>query len=404
MVDAAEEARASLRQWPPAIAALYNEEVLRRLYKEQHFMFLLGLLVSLSTILVDVLVQPEKAEHGAILRVLAIAPVTMLGLLAGSRGWRHILAFCVGASPIAFIAVLAHFSFLLPAEMGVRYLYGGALVLGLGNVVLPYSLRGLVIFDVGALFVMALMMLLEGPQALLGNADVLVVGALVAAATLPIAARFEKLRQGNFLLALRARIIGGELLAANRALHTLSETDALTEIANRRHFERVFESRIVAPGESGTGADLIAIMMIDLDHFKAFNDTHGHQAGDYCLKQVAMALTELFLEAGGIVARYGGEEFIAAVRMRDPEEVLSIAEEARRTIADALVPAHEHGRSMITATIGIGMAPACAHLPREELIEMADAALYSGKAQGRNRVEVVQAEAAFGDVMSQRIR
>ncbi len=396
MVQSVQQAGAPLRQWPKEITRLYHKEVSQRLSNEQHFLFLLGLLVCLSTIFVDVLVQPSMAQHGAILRVLAIAPVTMLGLYAGARGWRNILAFCVGAAPIAFIAVLVHFAFLLPAELCVRYLYGAVLVIGLGNVILPYSLRGLAIFDCTALFVLGISMALAGTQAISNNVDVLVVGALVSVATLPIAARFEKLRQDNFLLALGARIVGRELLDANRALRALSETDALTGIANRRRFERVFDEKITAPGDHGRGSDTIAVMMIDLDHFKAFNDTHGHQSGDHCLVLVASALTELFEEAGGTLARYGGEEFIGAARKRRREEALALAEAARLIIAEELRPAHERERSMITATVGVGIAPAEARLPIEELIEMADAALYAGKAAGRNRVELVEAEPAFG--------
>jgi diguanylate cyclase (GGDEF)-like protein len=238
-------------------------------------------------------------------------------------------------------------------------------------------------------------MALQGWDGFLDRVDFLVVFALIAGATLVVAARFENLRQHNFLLTLRARIASRELRMANRALRTLSESDPLTGIANRRGFEQAFEREILAPSTNGRPDDTIALMMIDLDHFKRFNDTHGHQAGDSCLQLVADALQEVFNKSGGIVGRYGGEEFIAALRHRDADAVRAIAEKARRTIADALTPAEGMKRSLITASIGVGMAPAAAMLPREELIEMADAALYTGKDSGRNRVEFVEAEAAF---------
>ncbi len=395
-VESVERDSVPLRRWPAAIAELYYQEIVQRIYREEHFLFLLGLLMCLATIAVDVIVNPGMAKEGAVLRVLVVAPLTLIGLIAGARGWSQVLAFCVGASPIAFIAVVVHLAVHLPPDLAPRYIHATILLVGLANVILPYSLRGLVIFDVSAMLVTAAMLLLGGTDNLAQHADTLVILALVAAATLPVAARFEKLRQRNFLLTLRARIFSRELLKANRALHVLSQSDPLTGIANRRGFESQFETAIVAPGENGRANDLIALMMIDLDFFKAFNDAHGHQAGDSCLKLVANALTDIFDSADGVVGRYGGEEFVAALRTRDRAVILAVAEEVRRTIATVLTPVDEADRSLVTASIGVAIAPASAMLPREELLEMADAALYSGKDRGRNRVEVVEAEVAFG--------
>lgn len=392
-VEALGRARVPLRKWPADVAELYREEVVRRLYREEHFLFLLGLLVCLTTIAIDLLVQPSLAEQGAVLRVLAIAPITFLGLIAGARHWTQVLAFCVGAAPIAFIAVIAHLGTQMPADIAPRYFTATILLVGIGNIILPYSMRGLVIFDLAALTAFAGVLAAWGQ--FYQNVDTLVVFAIVGAATLPVASRFEKLRQSNFLLTLRARLIGQELAEANSSLIVLSETDPLTGIANRRRFERDFEKAIFAPGEHGRAADKIAIMMIDLDHFKQFNDTHGHQSGDYCLQLVANTLRELLEDAGGIAARYGGEEFIAAVRTDSLSNILDLAEAARLAIAATLNTVNESERALVTASIGVGVAPAGALLPREELIEMADAALYGCKKNGRNRVEVVEAEKAF---------
>ncbi|WP_337661319.1 GGDEF domain-containing protein [Erythrobacter sp. Alg231-14] len=385
-----------LRQWPAAVAELYHATVTSRLYQEGHFLFLLGLLTCLATIVVDVLINPAMVPEGVALRVLAVAPLTLLGLMAGTRGWTNLLAFCVGASPIAFIAVVVHLAVHLPPDLSPRYINATILIVGLANVMLPYSLRGLIIFDLSALVVAMLMLVLGGVDFATQHLDTIALFTLVAGATIPVASQFESLRQSNFLLTLRAQCAGRELLEANAALHTLSETDPLTGISNRRSFERQFETDIVAPGFNGRIDDRIALMMIDLDHFKSFNDAHGHQAGDSCLKLVAKALVDIFDEAGGVVARYGGEEFVAALRVRDSKEIVAVAEDVRRSIATVLTPVSESDRSLITASIGVGVAPASAMLPREELIEMADAALYSGKDAGRNRVEVVEAEPAFG--------
>ncbi len=395
MVDSIDRGGTRIYSWPKAIVDLYHDEIVRRLYREQHFLFLLGLLMCLATVAIDVIFNPAMVKEGVTLRVLGVAPLTILGLYAGARGWTHLLAFCVGAAPIAFIAVIVHLAVHLPPDIAPRYLLATTLLVGLANIMLPYSLRGLVIFDVTALLVTAAMLTLNGIATLAYHADTVFIFILVAAATLPIAARFEKFRQNNFLLTLRARISSRELLKANRALIKLSKTDPLTGIPNRRCFEHEFDTSIIAPGERGRAADQIGLMMIDLDHFKAFNDAHGHQAGDSCLKLVAHSLVDIFDEVGGIVARYGGEEFIAAVRMRDSAAINATAEDVRQIVASVLTPVSQSDRSLVTASIGVGIAPASAMLAREELIEMADAALYSGKDGGRNRVEVVEAEAAF---------
>ena len=394
-IEAARKHGTPLRDWPKAAANLYREEITRRIYREQHFLFLVGLLTCLATIVIDILVNPAMVMEGAVLRILAVAPLTMVGLLAGARGWTSVLKFCVGASPIAFIAVVVQLGFMLPPELASRYLNATILLIGLANVMLPYSLRGLVVFDCAALLVTAGIIAVNAPQGIGAHIDQITVFALVAAATLPIAARFERLLQNNFLLTLRARIFGRELLEANRNLRSLSETDPLTGIPNRRWFELQFDARILAPGEKGRGTDSIGLLLIDLDHFKAFNDSHGHQAGDYCLTLVAEALRDVIESKGGIAARYGGEEFVGAVRVTDKSTIVELAEDVRGAIADVLAPADKRRSPMVTTSVGVGIAPAAAKLPREELIEMADAALYAAKDRGRNRVEVVEAEAAF---------
>jgi diguanylate cyclase (GGDEF)-like protein len=336
-------------------------------------------------------------REGLLLRLLAVAPITLLGLIAGVRRWPQTLAFCVGASPIAFMAVIIHLSLYLPPEYAARYLVATVLVVGLGNIMLPYSLRGLLVYDGSAILVAMAVLAANDSAGLLNYLDYLILLALVGAATLPIAHRYESLRQHNFLLNLRARIVSHELFNANQALHILSESDPLTGIANRRCFEREFDELVAASRAAAAYSeqDRIAVMMIDLDYFKSFNDTHGHQAGDACLCLVANSLQSLFDEAGGIVARYGGEEFIAAFCVTDTGTAQTLGEEVRETIATVLMPVSEQDRSLVTASIGVGIAPVAADLPREELIEMADAALYSAKGRGRNRVEWTEAEIAF---------
>ena len=173
---------------------------------------------------------------------------------------------------------------------------------------------------------------------------------------------------------------------ANRALRRLSSLDGLTGIANRRQFDEVLdlEWRRAHRGEMP-----VSLLMIDIDHFKTFNDAHGHQRGDDYLKAIAAALRDGLNRPGDLVARYGGEEFTVILPATDEEGTLSCAERLREAVIALSLP-HERSGAPITATVSIGAATA---RPREgsssaTLIAAADEALYRAKSEGRNRVRV----------------
>lgn len=161
------------------------------------------------------------------------------------------------------------------------------------------------------------------------------------------------------------------LLAEVRAL---AITDPLTGLANRRHLDNVLE-RSTAQVRRGNGT--LALMMIDIDHFKSLNDTHGHQMGDEVLRRVARAL-ESDLRAGDLAARYGGEEFSIVMPGSRADDLAAAAERVRRTIMqmDSPVP--------VTVSIGVAWAPEHG-LSRDALVKAADDALYRAKEGGRNR-------------------
>nr|WP_229224239.1 diguanylate cyclase [Duganella sp. SG902] len=176
------------------------------------------------------------------------------------------------------------------------------------------------------------------------------------------------------------------LEAANRQLQLLSTTDGLTGIANRRRFDEVLASAWSASQRAGT---LLSVALIDVDWFKRYNDHHGHQAGDDCLRSVARTLAAQALRADDLVARYGGEEFaLIASTHRHADGALHHA----RTLCSAvekLALSHEmspFGR--VTVSVGV----ACV-IPTEgrtvgDMLEDADRALYRAKQQGRNQAVI----------------
>ncbi len=165
------------------------------------------------------------------------------------------------------------------------------------------------------------------------------------------------------------------LEAANRELDRLSHTDPLTGLANRRSFF-----------QSANGRDIRthALLMLDVDHFKRINDTHGHDAGDTVLRALASMLAET-VRSGELVARWGGEEFILLLADEGASER---AEALRRTLADQAIHA---GGARLHVTASIGLSPAAYTGTLDERLTAADRALYRAKQQGRNCVVVAAA-------------
>jgi two-component system, sensor histidine kinase LadS len=174
-----------------------------------------------------------------------------------------------------------------------------------------------------------------------------------------------------------------ELQQLNQKLEAMSTTDSLTGIANRRRFDTVLASEWERAKRLGQP---LAVAMIDVDWFKKFNDRYGHQAGDECLRRVALALTASIGRAGDLVARYGGEEFAFIAPTTPGGKALNMATRACETI-DALVL--DHAESIYGhVTISVGVASVIPHdgMCTDDVLRAADQAMYEAKMQGRNRV------------------
>ncbi|MBU2549590.1 MAG: diguanylate cyclase [Proteobacteria bacterium] len=161
--------------------------------------------------------------------------------------------------------------------------------------------------------------------------------------------------------------------------------DALTEIPNRRSFDHQALQEWNRARRSGQP---LSLLLLDIDHFKEYNDTYGHGQGDQCLIRVAQTIQESLRRAGDLAARYGGEEFAALLPYTDQEEGCDIAWQILKNI-EALGFAHQRSPVGDHVTISCGLATALAEddVTLEQLIEEADQALYKAKRNGRNRVE-----------------
>ncbi|MGI4831698.1 MAG: GGDEF domain-containing protein, partial [Janthinobacterium lividum] len=183
----------------------------------------------------------------------------------------------------------------------------------------------------------------------------------------------------------------GQLREANALLSELSIRDSLTGLYNRRRFDEVFDTewrrslRTMRP---------LALLMIDVDCFKALNDSYGHQRGDECLRLIARVLEEQPRRGHDIVARFGGEEFAVLLPGSDVPGALRIAHNIRRSVEELRLE-HRESKTSEWVTVSVGVCSRVPHVgegPGDVLYE-ADMALYLAKQLGRNRVELRESAA-----------
>lgn len=183
------------------------------------------------------------------------------------------------------------------------------------------------------------------------------------------------------------------LYKAQDELRGLAATDALTGLGNRRAFDETLErewNRAIRYREP------ISLALLDIDHFKRFNDHYGHKPGDECLAKVGHLLTETVFRPGDMIARYGGEEFAIVLPGTTAEGALQVSERVRQIIE------HQGWRHIgspegcITVSVGVATIEPTPRQAKSTLFEQADAALYKAKAQGRNRVECARPVSAHG--------
>jgi diguanylate cyclase (GGDEF)-like protein len=202
----------------------------------------------------------------------------------------------------------------------------------------------------------------------------------LVSANLKLLAQAEEMDQKNRELTEMRR----QLEHRNRDLERISALDTLTQIANRRRFDAALrqEWRRSARDEAP-----LSLVFCDIDYFKRFNDTYGHQAGDECLVRVAQAMEESLNRPADLVARYGGEEFIALLVDTGIEGARMLAERMRSRVEGLHVEHRASGTGpYLTVSLGVASVVPRPAVRPEDLVDLADRALYAAKEGGRNRV------------------
>lgn len=257
------------------------------------------------------------------------------------------------------------------------------LILIVGNII--YSLRFNYALWSSAISVFVILLFVLPYEPMPPEAKRLAIFTIIAICLFTLAAnyRFERFERTAYLHVLKERLRAGYYLKDNQKLSQLSTTDPLTGLANRRQFDTALPVRWQEAADKGT---CVGLMVIDIDHFKAYNDYYGHLHGDECLRQVAEAMQANSRDSD-LVVRFGGEEFVVLMVKATLGAAKLAAERIRHSVESLQIPnPGVSTQSVVTVSIGIAVLCPDEGLPPNELFSQADDAVYEAKRQGRNRV------------------
>jgi len=178
-----------------------------------------------------------------------------------------------------------------------------------------------------------------------------------------------------------SHVLQEKLNNANHQLWEMSHRDRLTQLPNRRAFDLRMKETIE---DAVSHTNLISVLMIDVDDFKAYNDTYGHEAGDKALQAVSRVLGNSLLRETDFVARYGGEEFVVIMQNTDDVGAIALAEKILRSVEALRIP-HEGSSTSKVLSVSVGVYSTSHDF--DSVVSYADRALYSAKRKGRNRFE-----------------
>ena len=342
----------------------------------------------------DRVMVPDAWQQAWAIRFLLVVPLLLLTTFFVYRikqaAWREAI-LC--ATLIVCGVSLPWISGLSTHPNAVHYESGITLIVLFGNIVLKLRFYSALATSVvmAVLYGVALSRVDAMPLEVRFNNWLFLLAAVVI--SLIANFRMDQDQRRAYLARTREQERNQELSHAVELLAKISAEDALTEVANRREFERRLNiewSRALRDGHP------LALIMVDVDFFKNYNDHYGHLAGDACLQQIAAALHAIPQRPTDLVARYGGEEFVVLLPATAADHAAELAERMRLAITDLQIP-HATSRiaSGVTASFGVAaLQPRVhEHAQSHALVAAADAAMYRAKEKGRNQVAVMDAAA-----------
>lgn len=372
--------------FPPELQLTYDQTQGERRHRRYKLMGWLALLVFNVFIPTDALLLPDIFPLTMYVRLGLFTPLLLLGL-----AWLHHPSSVRFRDAILVTLTLAAAGCILlflqlSQHPNVQHYHNGLiLVIMFGTIVARMPLgrsaicAGLVLFA----YILTLAQMDMAPELVTNAAAVITTAILISLAA-------------NYQMELDARraytqdllqdLDSLRLEQANADLEKLSRMDALTELANRRTFDQAFENAWRDGARHGWPLSLI---MIDIDAFKAYNDSYGHPAGDACLQTVARAIMGSLYRGADLAARYGGEEFVVLLPDTHIDAALHVAERLRAAVAELQIPHKGNpAAAIVTFSAGVATVVPTPELHAQRLLQVADDALYRAKQEGRNRIQL----------------
>ena len=370
-----EQMRSWLLTFSPAMERLYRARYVEQMHKEVALGWLLVAVLFNTFLISDYFVARSSFEWFVIARVLIVTPACMA---IAALLWNKV-SFCemwAVIPPIILAGVLSILIVNTEGEFRQHYLFGNLLIMIHGCILArPKMIYAAV--SVGLQFLIYILAIRYGDFLTFPtNSVYYLLGTANAAGSMAAVYALDSFDRRSFLM-------GRRIEQLNRELSAQSLTDPLTGLANRRAFEQATTRHWTDPARLN---EPVSIVLIDVDHFKLFNDTFGHMAGDLCLKRIAGCITVSMPEGRGLALRFGGEELAVFLPSTDFAEARGIAERILLAIQREAIPhPAEQSGSVVSASFGVATATpeVCDVL---ELLTRADAALYTAKRSGRNQV------------------
>ncbi|MFZ2629941.1 MAG: diguanylate cyclase [Desulfosalsimonadaceae bacterium] len=367
----------------------FQQDYARRYLTHMQIAGFLGLFAFLSCGVLDLIFMPTMSDRTWFARMVVGAPMLALLLSLGrSMGDRHMqpiftIFSCVFAGGLVAISLnsIEPYSYFYYNSVTVMMV----IVFAVSRIQLKWGIIVAIIISLTQNLAMIGFGLMSNKLAIIAISNyvffVSAVSALIGTFMVE-----RSLRQ-NYLQSRMLSIKNRDLEEFNLNLQYMVAVDGLTQIANRSTLDRTLT---IEWQRARRKREPIGFIMMDIDHFKLFNDTYGHQAGDECLRVVAATLKDCAQRPGDLAARYGGEEFALVLSDTSLEQARIVAERGRQKIMEVAISYKKSAQAHVTASFGVAsLAPGSRrHSSPEALILAADRALYRAKRSGRNRVVV----------------
>jgi diguanylate cyclase (GGDEF)-like protein len=369
----------------PALEQRYEAYSSERRNRTLRFWLVFGLVLRLLGLSSELAIGGDMPTYGLAFRVGLLVPVVLVSLWFLSP--RYSLAtqgVAATAAPILCVVGICFLGSVAPSPHEVRYFFLAGVNIVAINLVMPLRFHHAVVYTAVSIATYLFM-------AFSGYAgadswqviDIVFVYSAAAVASLVVAYRNGIVDRRAFLASEKISAQTSALAHANEELQRLLELDALTGVYNRRYLDLSLKTR----GEAAIADHApLGVIMVDVDHFKIYNDKLGHRAGDDCLRDVAHAIVANVRAGTDIVTRYGGEEFAVLVPGLSLDDTQALGERVRAAIETLDIPHPHAGHAKVTVSVGVAASvPETAEM-LDRLINEADAALYRSKHLGRNRV------------------